>query len=63
MSQPPRVQFNFEPDPIEIDTETGEEDPNFTYPEDVRDGSSDTEEQIVEEDILPERVQKPTQRE
>ncbi len=52
MSQPPRVQFNFEPDePIE-DSEVVVDD-NF----------SDNDEQSMEEDILPDRVQKPVERE
>lgn len=63
MSQPPRVQFNFEPEET-IDEETGEENPNFIYPEDVvEDVNSDNDEQSMEEDILPDRVQKPTERE
>lgn len=63
MPQPPRVMFNFQPEPLDIDTETGEEDPNFIYSDDVVEDFSDNDEQIMEEDILPERVQKPIQRE
>ncbi len=52
MPQPPRVIFNFEVDePIE-DTEVV-----------VEDDFSDNDEQSVEEDILPDRVQSPPQRE
>jgi hypothetical protein len=53
MSQPPRVQFNFEPDEPVEDTEVVVEE----------DFSDNEDEQSMEEDILPDRVQKPVQRE
>ena len=63
MPQPPRVQFNFEPEEP-IDDNTGEENPNFIYSDDVvEDVISDNDEQSLEEDDLPDRVQKTTERE
>jgi hypothetical protein len=50
--QPPRVQFNFEPDPVEeeVNEETGETNPNFVY--------SDEEVSETIDEIVPEVVEK-----
>jgi hypothetical protein len=50
--QPPRVQFNFEPDPVEeeVNEETGETNPNFIY--------SDEEVSETIDEIVPEVVEK-----
>ena len=49
--QPPRVQFNFEPDPVEeVNEETGETNPNFIY--------SDEEVTETIDEIVPEVVEK-----
>jgi hypothetical protein len=56
---PPRVAFNFEPDPIEEDVniETGESNPNFIYDDDIIDKMEQMMPNIIErEEIIEDNI-------